>query len=407
MVAAINNGIVQSEAAPNYDSVIAHNCISGNCTFPSEGGASYSTLGVSHSCEDATSQVVKARFPNDPTNTTIVYLNTTTTGNVSLGFPGQYAMSTGTMGSKYGNNTLVTVKMIYKASTDATNFSAVSCTLFPTMKTYGVNITKSVMYEQLILERRIGSNILASNDSFIGFKLATGTTLRNGKNVTCQRKSSSAIGYTKVAQGNVDAAPAYGTNLTEDASTVWYYPSDCVYSLAKFSIDGIEAYISEIFDDQKLIWASRRGGNQGSIYLRQFFQGGNMTLASVDKIFGNMATTMSVTIRTNGAEGTDGYAKGVMWYNTTCMHVKWAWISFPAALIGLSVVFLALVAIESRGTESDRLWKSSVLATLFCDVEQVDEHGMKPEGKQAMSDIACSTSVQLDGGDGVLRLVSR
>jgi hypothetical protein len=408
MVAAINNGIVQSESAPNYDNVISHNCNSGNCTFPSDGGASYSTLGISHSCENVTSQVVEWHWPG-PMNATqfTAYLNTTKTGNVSLGYPGQTAFSTGSMGSAYGTNTLITVKMIYKSSTYATNYSAISCSLFPTVKTYGANITRSVMHEQLVNERRIGGNILApTNDSYIRFKLATSTTLRNGKNTTCERRQSAAPGYTQVAQGNIDAAPA-SRNLSKEELATWHYPNDCVYSLSKFSIDGIEAYFSEVFDDKNLIWAGRAGGNLGSIYLRQFFQGGNMTLSSVDKIFANIATTMSVTIRTNGAEGTAGYAKGVMWYDTTCMRVKWGWISLPAALIALSVAFLALVAVESRGTESDRLWKSSVLATLFCDVEQVDEHGIKPEGKQAMSNIAHSTSVSLGGGEGTLRLVSR
>jgi hypothetical protein len=38
-------------------------------------------------------------------------------------------------------------------------------------------------------------------------------------------------------------------------------------------------------------------------------------------------------------------------------------------MFGLTGLFLLLIAIENRGVETDRLWKSSFLAALFCEVE--------------------------------------
>lgn len=72
-------------------------------------------------------------------------------------------------------------------------------------------------------------------------------------------------------------------------------------------------------------------------------------------------------------------------------------------MIALSGVFLILVAFENRGIETDRLWKSSFLAAIFCEVE-VHE---KPVGKGEMKAVAKSTSVSLEGKSETLRLVAR
>lgn len=52
-----------------------------------------------------------------------------------------------------------------------------------------------------------------------------------------------------------------------------------------------------------------------------------------------------------------------------------------AIMIGLTGILLILVAIENRGIENDRLWKSSFLAALFCEAE-VQE---KPVEKEEMN----------------------
>lgn len=71
-------------------------------------------------------------------------------------------------------------------------------------------------------------------------------------------------------------------------------------------------------------------------------------------------------------------------------------------MIALTGVFLVLVAFENRGIENDRLWKSSFLAALFCDVEVHET----PVGKEEMSAVAKPTSVSFEGKSGRLRLVA-
>jgi hypothetical protein len=50
MVAATTVGLIQP--VEDFTNVFARGCDSGNCTFPSRNGASFSTVAMSHICED-------------------------------------------------------------------------------------------------------------------------------------------------------------------------------------------------------------------------------------------------------------------------------------------------------------------------------------------------------------------
>lgn len=55
MVSAINVGILQSIG--DLTSVLSSGCSSGSCTFSDDGTPSFSTLAVSHICEDSTARI--------------------------------------------------------------------------------------------------------------------------------------------------------------------------------------------------------------------------------------------------------------------------------------------------------------------------------------------------------------
>ncbi|KAK7946860.1 uncharacterized protein PG986_011181 [Apiospora aurea] len=70
---------------------------------------------------------------------------------------------------------------------------------------------------------------------------------------------------------------------------------------------------------------------------------------------------------------------GTVYENQTCIVVSWGWIAFPAALVLLTLVFLALTVFESnRHTTRLRTvaaqagrkpWKSSALPLLWAGLE--------------------------------------
>jgi hypothetical protein len=438
MFAAINNAIVQP--TQDYTNVLSNGCVTGNCTFPVDNGASFSTLGVSHSCEDVTSQIVKVYLNDSGPGQLpfIAYLNATdwrpgsevANASIKVGYRAE-ALSTVAMDN--GNRSLTTVKMLYRPKWQSTdkigslyNVSGLSCSIYPVVKTYGVNISHGIMQEKLLQVTRIGESPLS--DKEVRYKLATNRTLHNGTWKACQRQKTNSTGFRSVPTPNIEAAPWAAANpsasvtglppgwvlndQSEADSELWYYPEDCVWSISVPAVRSIETCFKEIFDKQVLLWPSgvgfiRLDENVGSIYLRQIFRDGNMTLVTADDIFRNIADAMSAVIRGHGTESATGQVRGEMWYQTTCIQIQWEWISFPSALVALSMVFLVLVVIESRGVEGNRLWKSSVLAMLFCDVEQVDAHEMEPIGNKEMGYIARSTSVSVDVDNLKLRLVSR
>jgi hypothetical protein len=76
-------------------------------------------------------------------------------------------------------------------------------------------------------------------------------------------------------------------------------------------------------------------------------------------------------------------------------------------MIGLAATFLVLVHLENRVVQRDRLWKSSILATLYCDIDHTATSESRPVSRQDMERVAKSTSVSFDRTSGTLRLVSK
>ncbi|KAF2849566.1 hypothetical protein T440DRAFT_533726 [Plenodomus tracheiphilus IPT5] len=245
--------------------------------------------------------------------------------NVSLMVTGSLVvLSTGL--SSLDPSSLLSARMIYRPSTDTKNYSAISCSISPVVNTY--------VQRDMISPPPDDAKYYPSN-------------------------SQLARPYE-----TAPVLPVIVKNITAEDAMTWFNPEDCVYSLSADSVDRISLYFIDMFEEKELQWSGGFMNNRGNIYLRQIFQEGNITFTTIDNVFESMATSMSAIIRTHGIEASSGQLK-MMWYNSTCIRIKWPWITSPAVLIWLTMSFLVDIGIESRGIESDRLWKSSVLATSF------------------------------------------
>ena len=74
-------------------------------------------------------------------------------------------------------------------------------------------------------------------------------------------------------------------------------------------------------------------------------------------------------------------------------------------MVGSVVIFLVLVCIENRNVHRDRLWKSSILAALFCEVDVLESNKLRTLTRRDIEEVARSTSVSLDKTDQKLRLI--
>ncbi|KAH8722957.1 hypothetical protein GQ44DRAFT_806446 [Phaeosphaeriaceae sp. PMI808] len=423
MVAGIELGMIQPPSPRELTGILSVGCPSGNCTFPSTDGASFQTIGVGHTCKNVTSYVrnIHAQRRNGTMDPFHYWANVTYPLDANFSSPTQNSGYASEIGIEFGNGVTMlatgahitegmfgTVQLMWRHVWNQYNLTALHCELYPTINTYGVAITNNIIQEKLIESVPIGINgaYKKSNISIlIRSRRATSRTLRNGRWETCKRQTAESPDLIPVVEENIDATPEDFDGKTPSDGR-WYYERDCVYSVHAWSMTGSSQYLREMFDNKAL---TRQGGIMGSIYLRRLYREGNITIDSVDEAMKNMAASMTAVVRSHGNVNQSFPAKGTVWQTTTCLQITWEWLAFPATMIGLSVIFLVLVQIENRGIKSERLWKSSILATLFCEVDNTvtDNHLGKPMEKQDMSKIAKSTSMSLESNNQTLRLVQR
>ena len=117
----------------------------------------------------------------------------------------------------------------------------------------------------------------------------------------------------------------------------------------------------------------------------------------------NITTAMDTVFRTRGMPGFIKLIGGRMWYMTACKSVNWTWVTFSVTMITLEAIFLLLVHLESRGVESERLWESSILAMLFCEMNDRVTDEARPVWKRQPEEVAASSIVSLRKYRGSLR----
>ncbi|KAG9682617.1 patatin-domain-containing protein, partial [Aureobasidium melanogenum] len=105
-----------------------------------------------------------------------------------------------------------------------------------------------------------------------------------------------------------------------------------------------------------------KAGYQGADFYTQ------LTLATSSLDYTDTAAMSSnlAAFMTNALRTQDGMqAVGTAWQSITFIHVRWVWLSLPAALVLAAGVLLFSTIIQSRRHDTV-LWKTSLLAFLFC-----------------------------------------
>jgi hypothetical protein len=418
MVAAINVGVLQ--APEDLTNTLSFGCSSGNCTFSEHGNASFSTLAISASCEDISKQIrILNETKHDPPKTpTRMYLGLDYGQSGFFEWDNTDATVIHTWIDRSKNRSeLTTIYFLFRSKWSTSDWRATNCSLFPTINTYAARIKDAVLEENLVESVPLRKIALQFDEPSVrdqeidsatwrSHRMITDYTIKNGIRGSCQGSDTPAPGLNRFMKSSDN--PTYVNSTGHTNPSVgwkwWYFPKDCDWSVSERASSAIVGTLAEVFSNQTLN-QTRQGGVYGSAHLRVLHETRNITSNSVNKRIQGLATAMTTIVRTYGGGGFDTnhpeYAIGTVWRNTTCMYIRWSWITFPSVMIGLTGVFLLWVAFENRGIETDRLWKSSFLAALFCEVELHE----KPVGKEEMKGIAKSTSVSLEDKSATLRLV--
>lgn len=427
MQSALYVGLLDPPA--NVSAAITFDCRTGNCTFPAtEDGASFMSLSMHAQCRDITSYISystnKTQYDNGSSNVTSTYeLASLEAYGISLQNDTAYVMQTRASGLTYTED-LVPFKYLNKyaflmnrRSLDEdmkTSTQAFECGFSPAVTTYGVNITNAVLVEHVLdIQPMDVWAVMWGTHSL----LTVNKTIRGGEWHECQSSMTPSeennlpiINWT-TAPGPTDGSSnpmEYLTNTSFYGNDTVWWPQDCVYWLPYVSTASLDAVLANFLGNETVYvdpWTARPTGNLWSVNV---YNNGSATLDSVQDAMRGLADSITARWRTGDSVSNNvGPIRGTVWASQTCVHVNWAWLALPAALVLLTVVFLVLTVVRTSLTHGPGLvWKSSILAVLFNGLsEGTRDAAGTVAGLREMGAKANATTVQLRETPDGYRLV--
>lgn len=349
-------------------------CPSGNCTFASDNGASYSSVAVCQKSQDITQYIQNHTLPGGFRNYSLP-----SGPNLDVGYLLSSVVIDDRKPVTYGADDLINMLFTFDAlmyiqnKYDAEPF-AIRSSIYPCVKTWGANITLNELRETEVTSVPMERNYFASH-SYL-----TNHTLRNGTwqacNPTSHMTDTNTVSVTK------DGPPHNGSfwaNNVENGTTLWY-PFDCTWLLGRTTRNAIISFLDSLFNYNNLTQAVTTP--IGDLWLKNLYMNGSANMSTANDYMERLASSVTATIRSHGDPAPTpytNYASGAVLENQTCIQVSWAWLALPASLILCSIMFLAATIIltsAKRCTDPANAWistagplKSSPLPLLFHGIE--------------------------------------
>ncbi|KAI1766282.1 hypothetical protein GGR53DRAFT_486891 [Hypoxylon sp. FL1150] len=399
MAVAIEMGLINAPANPA--TLVNTDCISGNCTFPR-----FQTVGVCHACQDITASINNATSTKSGSVRNYT-LTDADSGDVTAWIGQEQLFSSYAPVSVSTLTNMLELQVLTNAANWVGDPAAYACQLYACVRTYESSVTNQTRTETLIGAQKMGQNQLyytEQSDYRSLFMLATPTTLRNGTSVACEQHTEAADGLVEVALANVDAAPDDLPASTATVETRWV-DADCVWTFGFLSASVVRQQLALELDDTHMYISG--GVVVGDLVAKTMWENGTMSLSTLDGYMTGLIDTMTADIRNRGANGTLEYERGEVLVYETCVDVQWRWFSYPATLVFLSGAFFLWLVVHVPKDSVQRLWKSSTLAMLFCDVDQSIAHRVRADcSSEEMKEVARDTRAQLvRDGQGRARFV--
>ena len=244
MVAAINVGLLQPISG--LTDQLSSGCSSGNCTFSDSSGASFSTVAMSHFCEDITARIriVNETKYNTSTPYTSTYLGLEYGDNQTIEWSketGGYVVKSWADISSSSSN-LIDIYFLFRPHFNNTDWKVAGCSLFPTVNTYASSIKDAILEEKLVESVPLQKisvqfpkppvhDIDLMNLVFMWeYMMSTDHTIQNGIQGSCNGSESPASGLIKFLKSSDEPTYLNSTGYTNPSAgwKWWYYPRDCV-----------------------------------------------------------------------------------------------------------------------------------------------------------------------------------
>jgi hypothetical protein len=379
----------------NISSQVTAQCPSGNCTFSTSAGATYETIAMCSSCEDISSSIVDLQLQN-PNGTKYRELPESSRGaNDTLTISTAYKLLTRvveatenftfeslmlTLDPACANLTLGDQSCNRRGGAFATR-----CSLIPCVQSYTATITNFTLEEELVSS----TNMVYDRGSYWmhgSYSLVTNSTIRNGVRHDCITTSHATAENTIPLTWNNTLTSGILWNAGSRKKSHWTSPH-CVFHFDVSSL-AVTAYLANMYNKQSL-W---RG--EGDLWIKNLYNRGYADLESANKYMNGLAMSMTMHMR-KSQNATKDPALGTVHAQKTCVRINWAWISLPASLVLMAIMFLAVTMWSSLTQSWHGTWKSSSLALVLASVESETllQAGILDK-KSKMSSTAKSIEVQ-------------
>ncbi|OHE93745.1 hypothetical protein CORC01_10972 [Colletotrichum orchidophilum] len=224
---------------------------------------------------------------------------------------------------------------------------AITCSLYPCVRTYSGIIRLGSLNETLIRETPMHYD-MGDNDSSASeqaLNLSAGPNLSTVRHARTKRRSEN-----------------------NSSSQV---PEECIYRIDQSFKSLISDYLSSDFFNGSCTWdSSQRDMIEcgEAIWLSKLWANGNSTTESLADLFTDFATALTNQVRfgMGRKDGTTSMVKGVAFQLVTFIAVEKYWLVFPAVLLILEIAALSWMislTVVFRGELA--VWKGSILPLLF------------------------------------------
>lgn len=414
----------------NASAALDFECRTGNCTFPStDDGATFLTLALESRCADISNDISISVNERTEDSSNYTYVTTTTSildygiqlDNISsLIMQSGFGYSDDSPSSSLLKISFLMLEKVHGVGSQ--HMKAFECEFSPVVNTYSANITNGVLLEQVLDTQRMQywSNSQFSTQAL----LLVNRTVREGEwhectssgepsdehNLPVNNVPTKPYMYTEPGLGpgaqSSDDSP--GTDSSRSNYSTSWWPQDCVYLIAETPTAGLGASLHGFLGRESLefdYWNKRAKGNLWSVNL---WRNGSATLETVQAAMDGLSQSITARWRQGDEVSNNvGPVVGTVWGDQTCVRVNWVWISLPAGLLLLTIVFLVLIITRTRSKRA-HVWKSSIFAVLFSGLDQDTRKADGPVGSlEDMKVAAERATVRLEDTKEGFRLVGQ
>lgn len=403
--ASIRGALFSALANPgSSDSTIPVDCPTGNCSFhkwrsennsKSEFG-SHASIGMCRRCHDVTS-LVSVRFRHDLGGSTHGLPNGMEIMTSSMDTPWLIIKSDSNldwaesvipveaaaqMSWSFTNTTVFTMGPGPDQETADPNVIpstpvAVSCSLYPCLRTYIASIQDGRLMEQELESTPLYPDVGNYNGTDVNSELASYELFSPSSEIDLAAvQSPCLIGYTKYTTETMSTVPGAAPvrilhpDNAPDYPTITA-PKECTYRLKSSSYFILKAVYSEQLLKGNCTWSLQQGNEiecSESWWLAQFWETKKASVGSVKDRFGAIADATTNQFRLgvgrepNSTDKIYGHAVAQVAYTM----FRWQWFVLPIVLLIIDVLlvwWMLYRGILYRGEEMS--WKGSLLPLLY------------------------------------------